>query len=87
MSATIRSAAAFVVVGLIFVLAAVFVGSARADVSSHTQKPPRIGSRHGSQHGRLRCADLSRVTSCGVAATVAMWPMASSSSARSAASD
>ena len=88
MSATIRNAAAFVVVGLIVALAAAFAGSARAGVPSHTQKPPIIRSRHGSQHGRLRCGDFrSRVTSCGVAATVTTWPMASSSSARFAASD
>ena len=73
MSATIRTATAFVVAGVIVVLAAFFVGSARADVSSHTQKPPTVGSRHGSQHGHRRCADFRfRVTSCGLAAKVTM---------------
>ena len=68
MSATIRNATAFVVVGMIVLLAAVFVGTARADGPTHTQKPPTIGLRH---HGRLRCVGVKfGVTSCGVAATV-----------------
>ena len=80
MSATIRNATAFVVVGMIVLLAAVFVGSARADTPTHTQRPPTIGSRH---HGRPRCFGLRfRTTSCGVAATVTVRPMAISSPAR-----